>query len=174
MWPEMPPGVEDRHADRWEALISVADLAGGHWPDTARVAAVTDVTDSKAGTPSIGVMLLRDIKTVFEKHQVDRIATDTVLNGPEGDERESPWAVIRRGEPLNARGLASGSASTASRRMCNASATRSPGATRVRSSQTPGLGTSSTESVTSVTTVTTATPEPGDPACGCGNRLKGP
>jgi Protein of unknown function (DUF3631) len=105
MWPEMPPGVEDRHADRWEALISVADLAGAHWPDTARVAAVADVADSKAGSPSIGVLLLRDIKNVFEKRQVDRIATETVLTDLKGME-ESPWAVIRRGEPLNARGLA--------------------------------------------------------------------
>jgi hypothetical protein len=105
MWPEMPPGVEDRHADRWEALISVADLAGGHWPTTSRVAAVADVADSKAGTPSIGLQLLRDIKTIFEKHQVERIATETVLTDLRGME-ESPWAVIRRGEPLNARGLA--------------------------------------------------------------------
>ncbi len=41
MWPEMPPGIEDRDADVWEALLAVAELAGGHWPERARVAAVT-------------------------------------------------------------------------------------------------------------------------------------
>ena len=47
-WPEMPPGVEDRDADVWEALLAVADLAGGHWPESARATAVTLVTASKA------------------------------------------------------------------------------------------------------------------------------
>jgi hypothetical protein len=46
-WPDMPPGVEDRDADVWEALLAVADLAGGHWPTTARKAAVTLVTESR-------------------------------------------------------------------------------------------------------------------------------
>jgi hypothetical protein len=105
LWPEMPEGVEDRHADRWEALLSIADLAGGHWPETSRVAAVTDVTDSKAATPSLGVLLLRDIKAVFDKHGADRVSTESLLTDLKGIE-ESPWAVIRRGEPLDARGLA--------------------------------------------------------------------
>jgi hypothetical protein len=105
LWPEMPEGVEDRHADRWEALLSIADLAGGHWPETSRVAAVTDVTDSKAATPSVGVLLLRDIKAVFDKHGADRVSTESLLTDLKGIE-ESPWAVIRRGEPLDSRGLA--------------------------------------------------------------------
>ena len=58
----MPDGVEDRDADVWEPLLAVADLAGGHWPNTARVAAVTVVTEAKTATPSIGVLLLRDIE----------------------------------------------------------------------------------------------------------------
>jgi hypothetical protein len=105
LWPQMPEGVEDRHADRWEALLSVADLAGGHWPETGRVAAVTDVTDSKAATPSVGVLLLRDIKTVFDKHGAARVSTESLLTDLKEIE-ESPWAVIRRGEPLDSRGLA--------------------------------------------------------------------
>jgi len=39
-WPDMPNGIEDRDADIWEALLAVADLAGGQWPDRSRVAAV--------------------------------------------------------------------------------------------------------------------------------------
>lgn len=54
-WPEMPNGVEDRAADVWEPLLAVADLAGGHWPTTARATAVTVVTEAKAGAPSLGV-----------------------------------------------------------------------------------------------------------------------
>ena len=40
VWPEMPDGVEDRDADVWEALLAVADAAGGYWPARARAAAV--------------------------------------------------------------------------------------------------------------------------------------
>ena len=103
-WPEMPDGVADRDADVWEALLAVADLAGGHWPDTARVAAVTLVTASKGRTPSLGVLLLHDIQTVFNNRGADRLSTEVLLTDLKGME-ESPWAVIRRGEPLDARGL---------------------------------------------------------------------
>ncbi len=104
-FPDMPKGVTDRNADKWEPLLAVADLAGGHWPATARVAAVTDVTDSRAATPSIGVQLLRDLRTVFTKRQVDRLASENALTDLKGME-EAPWSTIRRGEALDARGLA--------------------------------------------------------------------
>ncbi len=105
MWPQIPPGVEDRAADVWEPLLSVADLAGGHWPKSARVAAVTVVTDSMAATPSLGVMLLRDIRTVFNTVAARNLVTDQLLTNLREIE-EAPWAVIRKGEPLDARGLA--------------------------------------------------------------------
>jgi hypothetical protein len=94
-----------RNADVWEALIAVADLAGDHWPETARVTAVTLVTASQAGRPSVGVQLLSDIRTVFDRCRADRLFTESLLTELRGIE-EAPWAVIRRGEPLDARGLA--------------------------------------------------------------------
>jgi Protein of unknown function (DUF3631)/Toprim domain len=104
-FPEMPEGVTDRNADVWEPLLAVAGLAGGHWPQTARAAAVTLVTDSMGKAPSIGVQLLRDLRTIFNEHGADRLSTQLLLTELGGIE-ESPWAVIRRGEPLDARGLA--------------------------------------------------------------------
>ena len=53
-WPEMPPGVNDRDADVWEALLAVADVAGGNWPARARAAAVAFVTEGKDSSPSLG------------------------------------------------------------------------------------------------------------------------
>jgi hypothetical protein len=44
---EMPSGVADRDADVWEPLFLIADAAGDHWPETARVTAVTLVTAFK-------------------------------------------------------------------------------------------------------------------------------
>jgi hypothetical protein len=105
-WPDMPNGVEDRSADVWEALLAVADLAGGHWPATARVTAVTLVTASKGRAPSIGVMLLRDLRTIFNTLGVAKLSTGSVLTELKGIE-EGPWAAIsRRGEPIDARSLA--------------------------------------------------------------------
>src|SRR5207249_555475 len=32
-YPVMPDGITDRNADLWEALLAVADAAGGSWPE---------------------------------------------------------------------------------------------------------------------------------------------
>lgn len=103
-WPQMPDGVSDRDADVWEALLAVADAAGGHWPDTARVAAVRLVRDSKVTRSSVGVLLLQDIRTVFGELGRDKLSTADVLAALNKIE-ESPWATIRRGEPIDPRGL---------------------------------------------------------------------
>jgi hypothetical protein len=106
MWPEMPPGVEDRAADVWEALLAVADLAGEHWPEDARRSAVALVAASKGGGPSLGVLLLLDVRSVFEEHHSDRLMTDQLLTTL-NDLEESPWAGVKRdGKALDARGLA--------------------------------------------------------------------
>jgi hypothetical protein len=103
-WPEMPPGVEDRDADVWEALLAVADAAGEAWPTRARTAAVAMVTQSKESTPSLGVRLLADLRTVFG--DLNAMATEAVLTALV-ELPEAPWAELAGGKPLNARGLAS-------------------------------------------------------------------
>lgn len=100
-WPEMPPGIEDRNADVWEALLAVADLAGGHWPERARVSAVTLVTDSMAGAPSIGVLLLRDLRTVFAGRA--KMPTEAILTALH-EMDEAPWNDLR-GKPIDSRWL---------------------------------------------------------------------
>ncbi|MDP3940448.1 MAG: DUF3631 domain-containing protein [Deltaproteobacteria bacterium] len=115
-WPIMPEGIEDRDADVWEALLAVADAAGGTWPDRARVAAVALVALSKESTPSLGIRLLADLRTAFG--DADALATETLLKRLCGTEPyagdngsglfldEAPWGEIQGGKPLNARGLA--------------------------------------------------------------------
>jgi hypothetical protein len=85
----MPAEIVDRDADVWEALLAVADLAGGDWPDRARVTAVTFVTllaGSQAET--IGVRLLTDLRSIFADEVV--LFTDVVLKRLASIE-ESPW-----------------------------------------------------------------------------------
>lgn len=100
-WPEMPPGVVDRDADVWEALLAVADAAGGDWPTRSRVAAVALVAESKQSSPSLGVRLLGDLRHVFGDREA--ISTDDIIKKL-CDIEESPWADLR-GKPLDPRGL---------------------------------------------------------------------
>lgn len=100
-WPDMPDGIEDRSADVWEALLAVADLAGGCWPERARCSAVALVADSMAGAPSIGVLLLRDLKAVFAGR--DRMPTEAILTALH-ELDESPWGDLR-GKPVDSRWL---------------------------------------------------------------------
>jgi hypothetical protein len=101
-WPEMPEGINDRDADVWEALLSVADAAGGDWPERARVAAVALVALSRERVPSLGIRLLADLRQVFG--EADTMATEGILAALHGLD-ESPWADLK-GKPLNDRGLA--------------------------------------------------------------------
>ncbi len=102
-WPEMPEEVKDRDADVWEPLLAVADAAGGDWPKRARVAAVALVADSKESTPSLGVRLLADLRTIYSLTQL--MSTEEILKALHALP-EAPWADLR-GKPLDARGLAS-------------------------------------------------------------------
>jgi hypothetical protein len=103
-WPELPNEIQDRDADIWEPLIAVADLAGGAWPERARCSAVALVADKSARPPSLGVMLLQDLRDVFHIAGADKMSTDDLLEQLVEME-ESPWADIR-GKALNARSLA--------------------------------------------------------------------
>ena len=102
--PAMPDGIEDRNADVWEALLSVADAIGGDWPDRARVAAVALVAANRGNQPSLGVRLLTDLRAFFLKNQSDAAWTVDILAALHNLE-EAPWADLR-GKPLDARKLA--------------------------------------------------------------------
>jgi hypothetical protein len=64
--PKMPAGLNDRAEDVWEALLAVADLAGGSWPRRARVAAVKlCAAAEQEAAESLGQRLLADIRDLF-------------------------------------------------------------------------------------------------------------
>ncbi|CAM4413678.1 hypothetical protein MB901379_03888 [Mycobacterium basiliense] len=89
--PEMP--VEDRAADTWEPLISVADAAGGHWPTTARVACATLVaaTDEADQERALATKLLADIQTIFTEHCVSFLPSGQLVAALRSID-ESPWS----------------------------------------------------------------------------------
>ncbi len=100
-WPDLPDGIEDRDADVWEPLLAIADAAAGHWPDTARVAAVALVADARAKEGGLGIRLLADLREVFGG--CERLATEEILTALCALD-EAPWADLR-GKALDARGL---------------------------------------------------------------------
>lgn len=75
----MPTGVEDRDADVWESLLAIADEAGGGVATHRTRGAVALVADSKGSTPSFGVLLLRDLRTIFDTAGVDALASATIV-----------------------------------------------------------------------------------------------
>ena len=101
-WPELPPGIEDRDADVWEALIVVANMAGGDWPDRGRAAAVALVAASKEAEPSLGIRLLADTRIAFG--DAEQLATTTLIHALR-ELPESPWNDLK-GRPLDERRLA--------------------------------------------------------------------
>lgn len=98
-WSVLPDEVTDRAADCWEPLITVADLAGGRWPATARAAAVVLVTRlvEDRREVSLGLRLLSDMRTVFGEDDVK--TTSTILDKLQTLD-ESPWVDIK-GKPLS-------------------------------------------------------------------------
>lgn len=89
--PVMPEGVRDRPAEVWEALLAVADQAGGEWPDRARAACAHFVLDRDPDELSLGARLLRDIRTAFGGR--DRMFTTDLLASLTTGE-ESEWADL--------------------------------------------------------------------------------
>ena len=101
--PILPDCIADRNADVWGPLLTVADLAGGAWPEAARMAATDAVLSAKScERPSPSILLLIDIHTCFGS--ADRITTTDLLDRLLADD-EAPWGDLR-GKPIDARRLA--------------------------------------------------------------------
>ncbi|MFF0399339.1 DUF3631 domain-containing protein [Streptomyces sp. NPDC005248] len=103
-WPQMPDGVTDRPADVWEPLLSVADAAGGDWPERARTACVELVNAARADDKgSLGIRLLTDLRD-YVMAGIDRMPTVAILDRLCALD-EAPWADMS-GRPLDSRSLA--------------------------------------------------------------------
>lgn len=92
-WPTMPEGIADRDADVWEALLAVADAAGGEWPRLARDAALVILRDARDRPASLGIRLLADVRRVFDKAGDVRLRSTEILHELVGLE-EAPWADL--------------------------------------------------------------------------------
>jgi hypothetical protein len=83
-------GLRDRTNEVWRPLLAIAELAGDVWAARARRAAVALAAGDENDEPSLGLLLLGDIRAVFERPQLERIATVDLIAYLAGFD-ESPW-----------------------------------------------------------------------------------
>lgn len=102
--PVLPPELNDRAQDNWEPLLAIADVVGGHWPRTARHAALK-LAKVNGEALTIGVELLADIQEVFETKRLPRISTIELIEALCEDE-EKPWATYNKGKSIRPRQVA--------------------------------------------------------------------
>lgn len=87
---DMP--VDDRAADVWEPLVSIADLAGGEWPILARKAArILSGENADDDADSETIQLLADVRTVFASLPGVTFLKSQALCEALRNLEESPW-----------------------------------------------------------------------------------
>lgn len=93
--PELPAELNDRAQDSYEGLLAIADIAGHHWPQIARAAALS-ISGEKDGTHSIETELLQDIRDVFAGWPEPYIHSSRLVFELCKDE-DKRWATFNRG-----------------------------------------------------------------------------
>jgi Protein of unknown function (DUF3631) len=88
--------LNDRAFDIWEPLLSIAQCAGGEWPELARKAAIA-VSGDEADVEETGVRLLRDIKAALNNTIHEAMTTKRLISVLCADE-ERPWATYGKME----------------------------------------------------------------------------
>lgn len=101
--PSLPEELNDRAQDNWEPLLSIADMAGGNWPDIARIAALK-ISGGNQISQSIGAELLSDIKEIFDEKNVSKLFTSDLIAAL-CEDSEKPWDTYNRGKPISPRQL---------------------------------------------------------------------
>ncbi len=108
---ECPEALDDRAADSWEPLLTVADAAGGDWPEVARALAVrfsTERSEEDSETP--GIAVLADLKGLLASGE--HLGDEEGLSGEDACRLlcglpDRPWRNWgRAGDGLTPTGLA--------------------------------------------------------------------
>jgi hypothetical protein len=90
--PVMPDALKNRVADNRRVLTEIADACGGNWGTIVRDAAVR--LSSRYSDDDLKLILLADIKIIFDANAIDRIATGKLV-GALIDLEGQPWSEYR-------------------------------------------------------------------------------
>ena len=89
----------DRAEDNWAPLATIADRAGGEWPEKIRASAYALNDRVDANRDELPIMLLSDIKIVLDEDSGDRIFSDTLVDRL-NNMQDRPWPDLKRGRGL--------------------------------------------------------------------------
>ncbi len=95
---EVRPSIPDmagREMDKWEGLISIADRVGGEWPARTREIAIAKSAARGDDGKSLGIILLNDIRAIFEAKDRERLSSVEVCDAL-AEMEERPWAEYGR------------------------------------------------------------------------------
>jgi hypothetical protein len=96
--PAVPSNMNDRAGDIWEPLLTLADLAGGPWPEQARQAAVGLTATAQESSPMAALLL--DIAVQFIHTGADRIYSRSMVASL-NDSPDRPWSAMRNGKEIS-------------------------------------------------------------------------
>jgi hypothetical protein len=94
----LPESLFNRIADNWIPLITIADIAGGEWPETARQLAA--IAAARKDGDITSVLLLKAFHQFFEERNADRLSSEDIVNRLANSEG-SPWPEYRNGKPIS-------------------------------------------------------------------------
>jgi len=86
--PELPQQLRNRQADNWRPLLAIGDTFGPDWGRLARDAAIAFARAHQ--DEDAGVLLLHDIRGIFDQRGVDRLFSE-VLVAALNDIEDSIW-----------------------------------------------------------------------------------
>jgi len=98
--PPLPDALTDRQQDGAEPLLAIADAVGGDWPQRARQALLKICGEQVADDQSNAVLLLSDIRDIFNAGDLDMIFTKNLIDQLVQLET-SPWAEWKHGKPIS-------------------------------------------------------------------------
>src|SRR5262249_44581177 len=90
--PVMPTGLNNRLADNWRPLLAIADTFGPEWGRLAREAAVAFAREHH--DENAQVLLLQDIRDVFDARDVDRLFSAALVDALNNIE-DAMWSEWR-------------------------------------------------------------------------------
>lgn len=98
-------GLNDRAFDNWRPLLQIAKRISDDTYNEAVDAALALVAQDVGQEDSAGIVLLQDLRTLFDRDGEKRLATAFILHALEKmDDR--PWPEYRRGEPITSQQMA--------------------------------------------------------------------
>ena len=100
--PALPAGLFNRAADNWRPLFAIAEAAAGDWPERLAKAVVA-LAPNDADAEGRGVMLLADVRTIFNERKAnrdgDKLASADLCVALAAD-ATGPWADYKNGKPI--------------------------------------------------------------------------